>query len=140
MEPHVHCFCSACLDIACDNAVSGAVIHLDGCGQLRVSHFFEEMVHWYGFACFDVESTNFGFSGTRHDGFEDLGDVEDGAIVRGVVNKQPSVHSDLMRRRMQGLYQLISNICLFEVTERASPYIRKWGFLGTPYFRSYGLF
>jgi hypothetical protein len=38
------------------------------------------------------------------------------------------------------MYQLISNIRIFEVMERVSPYIRKWGFLGTHYFGSYGLF
>jgi hypothetical protein len=38
------------------------------------------------------------------------------------------------------LYQLVSNIRIFEVTCRATPYIRKWVFLDTPYFRSYGLF
>ena len=86
MEPHVHCFCSACLDIACDNTVSGAVVRLDGCGRLLVSHFFEEVAHWDGFACVYVESAKFGFSGTRHDSFEDLGDVEDGAVVGGVLN------------------------------------------------------
>jgi hypothetical protein len=38
------------------------------------------------------------------------------------------------------LYQLISNIHIFEVTYRGTLYIRKWVFLGTPYFRSYGFF
>ena len=51
---------------------------------------------------------------------------------------------NLLQRCLQtssiGLYQLISNIRIFEFTCLGTPYIRIWVFLGTPYFRSYGLF
>ncbi len=44
------------------------------------------------------------------------------------------------REFLEALYQLISNIRIFEVTYWVTPYIRKWVFLGTPHFRSYGFF
>ncbi len=53
---------------------------------MLVPHFFEEVTHWYGFAGVDIESAKFGFRSTRHDGFDDLGDVEDGAVIRGIIN------------------------------------------------------
>ncbi len=34
-----------------------------------------------GFACVDVERVKFGFCCRGHDGFDDLGDVENGAVV-----------------------------------------------------------
>ncbi len=53
---------------------------------MLVPHFFEEVMHWYFFACIDVESAKFSFRSTRHDGFEDIGDVEDGAVIGGIVD------------------------------------------------------
>ena len=38
------------------------------------------------------------------------------------------------------LYQLISNICIFEFTGLYTPYIRIWVLIGTPHIRSYGFF
>ncbi len=49
-----------------------------------MSHFFECVSLWDGFACIDVESTEVSFGGGQHDGPDELGQVEDHAIVFGV--------------------------------------------------------
>ena len=47
---------------------------------------------------------------------------------------------DVKTNRMEDLYKLISNICIFEFTGLYTPYIRIWVLIGTPHIRSYGLF
>jgi len=86
MESHIHRFGATWLYVVGDHAESSAVVSLDRCGGLLVSHLFQELLHGYRFAGVDVESTKFGLGGTGHDRFEDFGDVEDGAIVGWVVN------------------------------------------------------
>ncbi len=41
VEYHVHCLGASWLDVVGDHAVCCAVVGLDECGQLLVTHFFE---------------------------------------------------------------------------------------------------
>ena len=86
MESHIHCFGAMWLYVVGDHAKSRAVVGLDRCGGLLVSHLVQELLHGYRFAGVDVESPEFGLGGTGHDSFEDFGDVEDGAIVGWIVD------------------------------------------------------
>ncbi len=81
MESHVHCFNAAWLDVVGDDSMCCAIVSLDGCGRLLLTHLFEEVSHWDCFTGIDVESTKFGFSCTGHDGLENFGCIEDGSIV-----------------------------------------------------------
>ncbi len=49
-----------------------------------MSHFFKSVLLWDGFACIDVESTEFSFGGGGHNGPDELGKVEDRTIVFAV--------------------------------------------------------
>ena len=86
MESHIHCFGATWLYVVGDHTGSRAVVSLDRCGGLLVSHLIQELLHGYCFAGVDVESTEFGLGGTGHDSFEDFGDVEDGTVVGWVVD------------------------------------------------------
>jgi len=86
MESYIHCFGGTWLYVVGDHAESSAVVSLDRCGGLLVSHLFQELSYGYRFAGIDEKSTKFGLGGTGHDRFEDFGDVEDGAVVRRVLN------------------------------------------------------
>ena len=86
MESHIHCFGATWLYVVGDHAESRAIVGLDRCGGLLVSHLLQELLHGYCFMGVDVESTEFGLGGTGHGGFEDFGDVEDVAVVGWVVD------------------------------------------------------
>ena len=86
MESHIHCFGMMWLYVVGDHTESSAVVSLDRCGGLLVSHLFQELSYGYCFAGIDVESTKLGLCGTGHDRFEDFGDVEDSAVVGWVLN------------------------------------------------------
>ncbi len=86
IESHVHCFGVVSLDVVGNDTVSCAVVGLDGCRRLLVAHLFEELLHGNCFAGIDVKGAKFGFGCTGHDGLENLGDIEDGTIVRWIVN------------------------------------------------------
>ncbi len=86
MDLHVHCFGAARLDVVGDKAMGCAVVGLDGCGRLLVSHLFEEVLHGNCFTGVDVEGTKLGFNCTGHDSLEYFGDVEHGTIVGWVVH------------------------------------------------------
>ncbi len=85
VKPHVHCFCSSRLDVACDNAKCHAVVGLHRRGRLWMAHFFEKLVLGYRLARVDVERAEFGFGRQRHHSFDELGNVEYSAIVCGVL-------------------------------------------------------
>jgi len=72
-------------DVACDNAERRAVVGLHGCGRLWIAHFFEKLALGYRLARVDVERAEFGFGCRRHYSFDELGDVEYSAFVRGVL-------------------------------------------------------
>ncbi len=46
-----------------------------------MAHFVKKGSAGNGFTCVDVECAKFGFCCRGHDGFDDLGDVENGAVV-----------------------------------------------------------
>ncbi len=48
-----------------------------------MSHFFECVSLWDGFACIDVESAKFSFGGGGHDGPDELGKVTDRCCLWG---------------------------------------------------------
>ena len=85
MESHVHCFGAFWLDFAVDDGVRHRVVSLDGGGRLFVAQLLENYSYVDGFTCHDIEGGKFGFGGGRHDMFDDVCDVEDGAIVGGGV-------------------------------------------------------
>ena len=58
MESHIHRFGATWLYVVGDHAESSAVVSLDRCGGLLVSHLFQELLHGYRFTGIDVESTN----------------------------------------------------------------------------------
>ena len=72
MEYHIHRFGVTWLYVVGDHAESSAVVSLDRCGGLFVSHLFHELSYGYCFAGVDVKSTEFGLGGTGHDRFEDF--------------------------------------------------------------------
>jgi hypothetical protein len=86
MESHVDPFSAAWLDVVGDDTMCCAIVGLDGCGRLLVTHLFKEVSHWDCFMGIDVEGTKFGFGCTGHDGLENFGYVEDRSIVGLVVN------------------------------------------------------
>ena len=49
-----------------------------------MAHLGESMTGWDFFAEINVEGAELSLGGKGHDGFDDLGDREDGAIVREV--------------------------------------------------------
>ncbi len=75
MESHVHCSSAVWLDVIGDDTMCCAIVGLDGCGRLLVTHLFEEVSHWDCFMGVDVKGTKFGFSCTGHDGLENFGYV-----------------------------------------------------------------
>ena len=46
-----------------------------------MAHFVKKGLAGDGFTCVDVEHVKFGFCCQGHDGFDDLGDVENGVVV-----------------------------------------------------------
>ena len=50
-----------------------------------MAHFLEDDLNVHGLARHDVESGEFGLCGRRHNVFDNVGDVEDGAVVVGDV-------------------------------------------------------
>jgi hypothetical protein len=86
VESHVHCLGASWLDVVGDHIVCCAVVGLDGCGQLLVAHFFEQQLHGDCFLGIDVEGSYFVFGCAGHDGLENFGYVENGDIVRWVLN------------------------------------------------------
>ncbi len=86
METHVHCFCSLWLDVIIDDTKCRAVVSLYWHWALLVSHFFECMSLGDGLAGVDIQQTEFGFGGGGHGSLDELGKVEDCAIVLGVGN------------------------------------------------------
>ncbi len=86
MEYHVHCFGATSLDVVGDKTMCCAVVGLDGCGRLLVTHLFEEVSHGDCFTGVDVQGAKFGFGCTGHDCFENFGDIEDGAVVGWIIN------------------------------------------------------
>jgi hypothetical protein len=84
IETHVHCFHLSRLGVIIDNAECRTVVGLYRHWGLLVSHFFECMLLGDGLAGVDIQRTKFGFGGRGHDGLDELGKVEDHAIVFGV--------------------------------------------------------
>jgi hypothetical protein len=84
METHVHCFCLSWLDVIIDNTECRAVVSFYRRWGLLVSHFFECMLLGDGLAGVDIQHTEFSFGSGGHDGLDELGKVEDRAIVFGV--------------------------------------------------------
>ncbi len=68
-------------DIVGDNTKCGAVVGLNWGWGLRVAHFVKKGLAGDGFTCVDVEHAKFGFCCRGHDGFDDLGYIENGAVV-----------------------------------------------------------
>ena len=79
--PLFYCFCSPRLYIAVDDPTCCAAVGLNGSMRLYVAYFGEKLAHWYCFACFDVQCAKFSFCCWRHYCFDQLGNVEDSAIV-----------------------------------------------------------
>ncbi len=86
VESHVHCFSAAWLDVVGDDTMCCAVVGLDGCGNVLVSHLFEEVLHGDCFMGVDVEGAKFSSGCTGHDSLENFGYVEDGSIVGWIIN------------------------------------------------------
>ncbi len=68
MESHVHCFGAASLNVVGEDTMSRAVVSLDGCWRLLVSHLSHELSHGNCFAGIDVQGAKLGFSCTGHNG------------------------------------------------------------------------
>ena len=81
METHVHGFRAAQGNVVIDHAKCRRVVSLDGRGGLWVVHLDESMTGRDRFAAINVEGAELGLGGGGHDGFDDLGDGEDGAVV-----------------------------------------------------------
>jgi hypothetical protein len=64
VESHVNCLGATGLDVVGDHAKGSAVVGLDWCGRLFVTHFFENLSHWNCFAGVDVEGAKFDFGCT----------------------------------------------------------------------------
>ena len=65
------------------DAGSAGIVGLDGRGGLWVAHFNEGRAERYAVARIVVEATKLGFSGGRHNIFENVADSVDGAVVGG---------------------------------------------------------
>jgi hypothetical protein len=103
MEMHVHCFCLSQLDVIIDEVKCRAVVSLYRRWGLLVSHFFKCMLLGDGIAGIDIQRTEFGFGGGGHDGLDDLGKVEECAIVFGVGSVGGQENSLPVRLRALGL-------------------------------------
>jgi hypothetical protein len=86
MESHVHCFSVVWLDVVGDDTMCCAVVGLDGCGRLLVSHLFEEVSHRDCLTGVDIEGAKFDFRCIGHHSLENFGYVEDGSIVGWIIN------------------------------------------------------
>jgi hypothetical protein len=84
MKTHVHCFCLLQLGVIIDDGKCRAVVGLYWRWGLLVSHFFKFMLLGDGLMGIDVQCTEFSFGSGGHDGLDELGKVEDRAIVFGV--------------------------------------------------------
>ena len=81
METHFRGFRAARGDGVDDHAKCRRVVGLDGRQGLGVAHLDEIMTGWDLFAEINVEGAEIGLGGGGHDGFDDLGNGEDGAVV-----------------------------------------------------------
>ncbi len=84
-KSYVHGFGGAGQNVVGYDTKGSAVVGLDWGGGLRVAQFLEEGLAGDGFLCVDVKRAKFSFCCQGHDGFDDLGDVEDGTIVGSFV-------------------------------------------------------
>lgn len=81
VESHVDGFGSFRLYLSIDDSISHCIVSLYRRRRLFVSHFREDDSDVYCFSCHDVESGEFCFGGGGHDVFDDVGNVENGAVV-----------------------------------------------------------
>ena len=81
MGAHVHGLKAFDVDVVGDNAMCCGIVGLHGRGRLLVAHFFERMLGGKGLVAVDEEGGDFGFCSGGHDGFDDLGDRHDSAVV-----------------------------------------------------------
>ena len=71
-------------DCAVGEAFRGRVFDADWSQWLRVPEFLEVSAYWHGLLAIVKCGTDFGFRGGCHHIVEDLGDVMDRAVERGV--------------------------------------------------------
>ena len=83
VETHVHGFRAAQGNGVVDHANCRRVVGLDGHRGMGVAHLDESMTGWDRFTEINVEGANLGLGVGGHDGFDDLCDREDSAIVGG---------------------------------------------------------
>ena len=83
VETHVHGFCVAQGGGVVDHAKCRCVVSLDGRQGLGVAHLDESMTGWDHYTAINVEGTKLGLGSVGNDGFDDLCDGEDGAVVGG---------------------------------------------------------
>ena len=84
VEAHVDGFGSLLLDGAVCEAHCSGVVHLHGCGRLRVSEFNQGSANWESLLAVEKCASDFGFSGGGHDELDNFGKAEDGAIEHGL--------------------------------------------------------
>ena len=84
VETHAHGFCAAREDGVVNHAKCCRVVGLDECRGLRVAHIDESMTGWDRSTAINIEGAELGLVEGGHDGFDDFGDREDGAVVGGV--------------------------------------------------------
>ena len=81
METHVCGFRAARGGGVVDHANLRRVFGLDGRWGVGVAHLGEIMMGWDCFAAINVEGSELGLGGGGHDGFDGLGNREDGTVV-----------------------------------------------------------
>ena len=84
VETHVHGFHAARGNGVVDHAKCRRVVGLDGRRGLGIAHLDESMTGWDRFTAINSEGAELGLGGRGHDGFDDLCNGEDGAVVGGV--------------------------------------------------------
>ena len=84
METHVHGFRAVWGNGVVDHAKCRHVVGLDGRRGMGVAHLDKSMTGWDRITEINVEGAELGLGGGGHDGFDDLGNGEGGAVVAGV--------------------------------------------------------
>ena len=81
VETHVHGFGTFWLYLTVNDGIRHGIVSLDWGGRLFMPHLFQNYANVNCFARHDIQCSQLGFVGGRHDMFDDVGDIQNGAIV-----------------------------------------------------------
>ena len=81
VKTYIHRFETFSCNVVGYNSMRCGVVCLYRCWRLLVAHFFQGVAGGNGLPAVDEKGGKFGLRCERNDGFYDLGDVHDGAVV-----------------------------------------------------------